>query len=125
MEPTNSPGKTGSTVFGQISGISKIRGALLGDLSKQTGSVIQGGLTDPENCGNLSKRLFDYYDGESNGAMSKVELSTMIGDVYKHIGRNYQCSEDDQADILRLLDTSGKGHVDVTDIEAMMKKYLC
>jgi len=121
----NSPTKPSSTVFGQISGLSKIRGALLGDLTKNTGSVIQSGLTDPENCGSLSKRLFDYYDGEKKGNLSCEELGSIITDVYKHIGRNYTVSEDEQKEILKLMDTTGKGYVDEEDMTNLMKKYLC
>jgi len=102
MENSESPTKKGgSSIFGQITGLSKIRGALLGDLTKSTGSVIQGGLTDPENCVNLSKRLFDYYDADKKGQMSNEEVGTMITDVYKHIGRNYAIGEDEQIEIVK------------------------
>lgn len=116
--------KNRTSLSTNLADMAKIKGALIGDISRQTGSVLQGGLTDDANCTNLANRIMDYYDKDSSQKLEAYECGNMITDVYKHIGRLYESTDEDKNEMVKLLDKDNKGYITISDIEKMLKKYL-
>ena len=113
------------SLISNIDDMQKIRSQLTGDLARQAGSIVQGGLTDQDTCKNLAKRLFDLYDKDSSNSLEEVECGPMIADVYKTIGRNYQVDDEDRRCMMEVLDPDKKGYATLEDFEKIMKKFLC
>lgn len=103
---------------------SGIRKSLLSSLNTMSASSVRGGLTTEDNAKSLAKRMFDGYNKDQHELLSDYELSAMISDVYKAIGKTYNPTPEDIQQYGKVLDTDKDGKVTLKDLENLMIKYL-
>lgn len=77
----------------------------------------QGGLTDTENARSLARRMFKLYNKDLSGDIEDYEVSSMISDVYKAIGKDYNPTKTDIDQYIKTVDFDGDGKVSVEDLE--------
>ena len=103
---------------------SGIRKSLLLSLNTMSTSSMKGGLTSEENAKSLAKRMFDGYNKDHSDHLEDFELSVMISDVYKAIGKQYNPTPEDIQQYAKVLDIDKDGRVTLRDFENLMLKYL-
>ena len=77
-----------------------------------------------ENAKNLAKRLFEYYNKDQSGDIMDYEISAMISDVYRAIGKDYTPTDEDIKQYVETVDHDKDGKVTLRDLEQMLIKYL-
>lgn len=77
-----------------------------------------------ENAKNLAKRLFEYYNKDQSGDIEDYEISAMISDVYRAIGKDYTPTNDDIQQYIETVDHDKDGKITLGDLEQMLIKYL-
>lgn len=103
---------------------SGIRKSLLSGLSTLNSTSVRGGLTDEENAKSLAKRLFEGYNKDQSEEIADYELSSMMTEVYKAIGKEFTPTADDVQQYSKVLDMDKDGKVSQRDIEKLLIKYL-
>lgn len=103
---------------------SGIRKSLLSGLTTMNSTAIRGGLTDEENARSLAKRLFEGYNKDQSDHIADYELSSMMSEVYKSIGKEFTPTNEDIQQYSKVLDTDKDGKVTQRDIERLLVKYL-
>lgn len=103
---------------------SGIRKSLLSGLGTMNPNATRGGLTDEENARSLAKRLFEFYNKDQTGQIADYEISSMISDVYKAIGKQYTPTEEDIKSYTKVVDADKDGKITLRDVESLLVKYL-
>lgn len=101
-----------------------IRRSLLQGINNTASNTTRGGLTDTDNAKNLAKRLFEYYNKDQSGHIEDYEISAMISDVYRAIGKEYNPTSEDINQYIDTVDHDKDGKVTIKDLEQMLIKYL-
>ena len=77
-----------------------------------------------DNAKNLAKRLFEYYNKDQSGDIEDYEISAMMSDVYRAIGKNFTPTDEDIKQYIQVVDHDQDGKVTLRDLEQMLIKYL-
>ncbi len=85
---------------------------------------VSNGLTDEKHAESLAKHFFQFYSKKQSGSIEAEDGRHILIDIYKSIGVNYDPSEEDIKEYMEVMDADKDGKITVTDIEAMMKRFL-
>lgn len=103
---------------------SGIRKSLLSGLGNLNPNATKGGLTDEDNARALAKRLFEFYNKDQTGVIADYEISSMMSDVYKSIGKQFNPSAEDIQQYIKVVDGDKDGRVTLRDLENLLVRYL-
>lgn len=78
-----------------------------------------------KEAGNVSKRIFDYYDRNRSGELETNEIGEMLKDLYKGIRPGFTPQASDISGLKRVFDKNGDGKVTIQDLESLVDRYLC
>ena len=81
-------------------------------------------LTDKKHAESLAKHFFEYYNIQNSNNLSPQDVKTILVDIYKSIGIDFEPTSADIASYTKILDSDGDGKVTLNDIVRLMNKYL-
>lgn len=95
------------------------------DGRSRVNSFASTALADEAQALNLAKHFFQYYNKKNDEELDSFEVALILIDIYKGIGKEISPTETEIAQYMQLLDYDMDGRVTLSDIEHMMRRYLC
>lgn len=86
---------------------------------------VTSSLTDKKHAESLARHFFEYYNIQNADNLSLHDIRTILIDIYKSIGVNFEPTDADMESYKKILDYDRDGKVTLNDINKLMSKYLC
>ncbi|KAL4500424.1 hypothetical protein ABPG72_003375 [Tetrahymena utriculariae] len=83
-----------------------------------------GGITDIEGARLVARRLFEQYDKNGSGEITSSEITGMMQDAYKDMGKGFNPTKADTDTFFNVMDFNNDGRVTLQDLEALAIKFL-